>query len=244
MSFNILHDNNWETRRELVVDAVAGADPDVVGLQEALVWQLEYLVAELPDDGRRGGESVGMLYRKDRFDLVDSGHFWFSDRPAIPGSMPGADWGSPTFPRMATWLRLRDRITAREWYFFNAHLQHDAGADPRLARLNSVELLLQRIAALDERVPVVVTGDFNATDAEPSIRRMTGGARPFVDAYHAAGDSRQGGTRCFDSDDTGRRIDYVFVSQGVAVLDYRVGEKQAGICASDHRTVFAVLSPD
>jgi len=254
MSFNILHDNGWDRRKALVVSAIEGERPDVLGLQEAFVWQLEYLVDALPeyaysgagrDDGHRGGESVGILYRKDRFELAASGTFWFSDRPEVPGSVPGEDWGSPTLPRICSWVRLVEKSTGRGIYVYNVHLQHNAGGDSDLARTASVELLRTRIANREPADPVIVTGDFNSTETEVPIRRMidTGHDEPFVDTYRVLHVGAAAGTRCFEDDDAGRRIDYVFAGKGSDVLQARIGKKQDGACASDHRYVFALVDP-
>ena len=270
MSFNIQHDRHWDERSGQVLAILQDERPDIVGLQEALVWQLETLSVALPgydwfgagrDDGVRAGESTGVLYDADRFERTDAGHFWLSDRPALAGSVPGDDWGNPTLPRMVTWLRLVDKATGNGLYFYNLHLQHDAGSDPRLNRIRSVELLLDRIARRERAEPVVVVGDFNAVATEAAIRRMTDGAMTsdcpasaasdcrattspvfFADAFDSARPRpATTGTRCFDGADTGRRIDYVFVSSGIETLSYRVGQKQGDRCASDHRFVLARL---
>ena len=51
------------------------------------------------------GESVAVYYLKERFEHLQSGHFWLSDTPDVPGS---ATFGNK-IPRMVTWVRLRER---------------------------------------------------------------------------------------------------------------------------------------
>src|SRR5262245_32702418 len=94
VTYNIRYDNpgdgedRWERRRDEVARLLRDHDPDVVGLQEALRNQLDDLARSLPaygeigvgrDDGKTKGEYAAILYRKDRFKVIDSGTFWLSD---------------------------------------------------------------------------------------------------------------------------------------------------------------------
>ncbi|MHC4989970.1 MAG: endonuclease/exonuclease/phosphatase family protein, partial [Planctomycetota bacterium] len=60
MTFNIRYgtaddgDNRWSNRRELVPAVIEAHEPDVVGLQEALHFQLQELLAALPQFGSVG----------------------------------------------------------------------------------------------------------------------------------------------------------------------------------------------
>ena len=251
MSFNIFHDRgcgclddtcgsrciaDWSGRRHLVVEAIADAAPDVVGLQEAYIWQVHELIAALPQYDYVGREadanplawSVSILYRKDKFDLADAGHFWFSDTPDTPGST----WAGTAPPRMVTWVRLTRKETGRSFYVYNTHLasQVTGGAS---SREMSVRLLAQRIA--DRHHPAehfLVTGDFNAREFDFPIRYLKGevacpqepcpdpsAVAPvrMIDAWRNLHPTEPGGTQCFNwSDGTVRadmddpRIDYTF----------------------------------
>src|SRR3954464_11887178 len=54
MTFNIRYgtaddgDNNWAARRELLYDVIREQDADVIGLQEALDFQLDAILAAVP----------------------------------------------------------------------------------------------------------------------------------------------------------------------------------------------------
>lgn len=189
MSFNIRYgtakdgDNSWPNRRELVVNVIAAHQPDVLGLQEALRFQLDELRAALPeyaevgvgrDDGRTQGEYSPVLYRRDRFSAVDGGTFWLSDTPEVAGS---TTWGN-RLPRICSWVRLRERSDpgrgiagGRVLVVYNLHLDHES--EP--ARRASAELLARRIDA-DVRPDefVIVTGDFNCGEQSPAIRFLRG----------------------------------------------------------------------
>lgn len=244
MTFNIFHDNHddereipgWPVRKDLVVGTIKSEMPDVVGLQEALLPQVAFLVQQLPQydfvgRGRNadsGGESVAIMFRNDRFDLVDKDHFWFSDSPDTPGSKGGNSWGDMSLPRMTTWVRLRRKETGKSLYVYNTHLASDGTADDAaLSRWKSVELLVERI--LDREHPsdyFVVTGDFNATEDKQPIKFVLGETgcagdacagpprQPLIrtiDAWRAKNEG-EGGTRCRnDSADDEERIDYIFI---------------------------------
>ncbi len=248
MSFNIYHDASsedkalpgWSGRKDLVIRTIDLHDPDVVGLQEAYITQVEELVEALPrydhvgvgrDDGDRKGESAAILYRKARFELDASGHFWFSETPDL-ASKGGNSWGNFYQPRMTTWVRLLERTTGKGFYVYNLHLNHDGGAaDPYLARWRSVLLLTDTINERDHDDYFIITGDFNATEDAAPIRYLTGGACippngdgrvcaispvPVIDAFRELHPESQSGTVCSNKDEsTGKnRIDYIFVWRG------------------------------
>ena len=90
MSFNIRYGtaddgaDAWPRRRAMVFDVVRGFDGDVVGVQEALRFQLDELGAAFPgyaeigvgrDDGRTAGEYSAILYRRGRFEVLEEGTF-------------------------------------------------------------------------------------------------------------------------------------------------------------------------
>ena len=103
MAFNIRYgsaadgDNRWQLRRELVLDVIRARAPDVLGVQEALHFQLEQLRRSLPAyqvigvgrDGGRDGEYSALLVRAERFAVEASGTSWLSPTPDVVGSRVG-----------------------------------------------------------------------------------------------------------------------------------------------------------
>lgn len=192
MSFNIRYgtandgENRWDRRRDLLLDVVRGLNPDIVGLQEALHFQIQQMLRAMPDhrllgvgrdDGRTKGEYSAVLYRATRFRVRESGTFWFSDRPDEPGS---TSWGN-RIPRICTWARLTDR-DGRTFAVFNLHLDHQS----QPSRERSAEALAARLAALPDDEPVIVTGDFNAGEDNVVIGYLTGRRRSAVDRPEGA----------------------------------------------------------
>jgi len=99
MSFNIRYgsandgENHWNNRREMVFDVFRNHRPDIVGLQEALNFQIAEIrkavtkygqIGVAREDGKTEGEYSALLYRLDRFDVDESGTFWFSNTPEVP----------------------------------------------------------------------------------------------------------------------------------------------------------------
>ena len=249
MSFNLrygtAHDdeNAWPLRRDLVVATIAAVNPDILGVQEALRFQLDELHAALPtyaelgvgrDDGVAAGEYAAILYRRERFVVDSSGTFWLSDTPAVTGSM---SWGN-RIPRIATWVVLRDRETGRELAVFNTHLDHES----QPARERGVALIVERIGGLAGDVPVLVLGDFNAGEDNPAIEPLR--VARFRDTYRVLDPEGTGvGTfGGFRGDSTGAKIDYVFVRGPWTVVAADILRRRTGARdPSDHFPVTARL---
>ncbi len=95
--------------------------PDVFGVQEGLIDQLQYIDTECPqyarvgvgrDDGAEGGEIMAIYYLRDRFELVDSGTLWLSETPAeVSRGWDGA------CNRTMTWVELRDKNSGKEFFY-------------------------------------------------------------------------------------------------------------------------------
>jgi endonuclease/exonuclease/phosphatase family metal-dependent hydrolase len=154
--------NAWPQRRPLMSELIGKLAPDVFGTQEGLYGQLQDLAADLPAfqwiglgrDGGSRGEFMAVFYRTTRLEPLAFDHFWLSDTPEVIGSKT---WG-PKLARMVTWVKFRDRQTKREFIFVNTHFDHLVQA----AREKSAQLVRERVAAFDAKLPVLLMGDFNA----------------------------------------------------------------------------------
>jgi endonuclease/exonuclease/phosphatase family metal-dependent hydrolase len=253
MSFNVRYgtaadgQNSWPLRRELVEGVLRDFRPDVVGLQEALHFQLEELSNLLPemswigvgrDDGLTAGEYAAILYRRDRLEVLGEGTFWFSDTPETPGSM---SWGNE-IPRVCTWGRFRDRASGNTFTLFNLHWDHVSQSSRELG----ARLLLDRIR--ERGVPagrVLVTGDFNAGEENPAFRTLLVAGDPSLrDSFRARFPDALGvGTfHGFQGGSEGEKIDAILVGPEWEVMDagiLRVGPD--GRYPSDHYPVVAIL---
>jgi endonuclease/exonuclease/phosphatase family metal-dependent hydrolase len=264
MSFNIRYgtapdgEDHWDKRHDLVFEVIRTHRPDVVGLQEALRFQLDAIREALPiydeigvgrDNGQDKGEYNTILYRKDRLKVLESGNFWYSDTPSVPGSK---HWGN-NLPRICTWahLELRD-ASQKRFYFFNTHLDHQS----QPSRERSARLLAERIAGRKTADPVVVTGDFNSGEDNPAIRYLVsreGSGRTgaqndhqltLIDTFRRLHpDVKEAGTfNGFKGKRTGDKIDYIMVTPEVRVLRAEiVRDNRNGRYPSDHFPLTATI---
>lgn len=256
MSFNLRLDvasdgpNAWPHRKDGVAALIRFYGVDVVGVQEALAHMLTDLDVRLPGfarvgvgraDGRWGGEFSAILYRTERLALIDSGTFWLSPTPEVPGSK---GWDA-AIERVATWGRFRDLRTGCTHLHLNTHFDHIG----EQARQESARLIRRRLAELSQGQPVIVTGDLNA---EPSsvtygvfTRDTVAGSLPLRDGYNASRDAHYGPSSTwtgFSEIEPGRRIDYVLVSEPIPVLQHGIlTDRWNERFPSDHLPVLAVL---
>ncbi|HEY8504612.1 MAG TPA: endonuclease/exonuclease/phosphatase family protein [Gemmataceae bacterium] len=259
MSFNIRYgtandgENHWDRRKEFLVEVIKAFDPDLLGTQETLGFQRDYLAEKLPgyeafgvgrDDGKDRGEMMALYFKKDRFEKLDGGHFWLSETPETPGSK---SWDS-SLPRMVTWVKLRDRKSpdAPPVVFFNTHFDHRG---PK-ARVESARLLRERVAKLGEGASVIVTGDFNSGEGSEPYRTLFGPANgnpsPLVDTFRTAHPERgptEGTATGFRPSATGgARIDWIGASRDWKVIEAGIDRTtREGRVPSDHFPVTAVL---
>jgi endonuclease/exonuclease/phosphatase family metal-dependent hydrolase len=262
MSFNVrfgLADdgpNTWDHRKDLLVRTIRRYGPDLLGVQEALDFQMDVLRRALEgygvvgagrDDGKNRGEFSAVLFRTDRFEKLDEGHFWFSDRPNVPGTK---HWDSE-LPRMCSWVMLRDRHARPgagrdRVMFLDTHWDH-AGT---LARVESARMLRQKIFDLHAYGPAVLVGDFNCTeDDEPYHELLRGGEGTgikLVDAYRTLHPQRQAAEATFHAFRGGRegsRIDWVIHTDDLQSVEATIDHHhEDGRYPSDHYPVTAVLA--
>lgn len=257
MSFNIRlgtandGDDHWTRRREMLFELLREQNADLVGLQEAFRFQIEEILAAVPgygvvgvgrDDGRAGGETSAILFRTSRFHVAESGTFWFSDTPDVPGTRT---WGN-RYNRVSSWARFID-VDGSGFYHYNLHLDHES----QPSREKSVELLRTRIDARAVPTdPVIVTGDFNVGEDNPALHYLVGapGApagtpRLLVDTFRVLHPTvtEVGTFTAFTFGQTqGDKIDYVLVLPGTEVLAADIiRTSRDGRYPSDHFPVTA-----
>ena len=191
MSYNIRYGtasdgtNSWQYRYGASAMMLDDQKPDVVGLQEALSDQVQYLTMALDktykavgvgrDDGKKAGEIMAVLYNFKTTKLLKWGTFWLSDTPDVPSR----GWDGAC-NRCATWAILKDKASGKKFFFVNTHIDH-VGAE---AQQKGVKLVADKIAELNkEGLPVIVTGDFNMDVSNASMAPMKEG---FQNAREAA----------------------------------------------------------
>lgn len=264
MSFNIRYgtandgDNHWERRKDFLMETIRAFDPDLLGTQETLAEQKQYLLEHLPgyiavgvgrDDGKEKGEMAALFLRSARFEKLAEGHFWLSESPETVGSK---GWDA-ALPRIATWVQLKDLKATRAdgnkpstLLFLNTHFDHRG----KEAREQSALLIRNRVPKLAMGASWIVTGDFNASPAEGPYKNLFGAEDQndpvLVDTYrsmHPSAVPDEGTFSGFLASQTqGPRIDWIGCSPDFQVLDARIDRTQKdGRTPSDHFPVTAIL---
>lgn len=235
----------WPNRKDRVVSTLQFNKVHLVGMQEVLKDQMDDLAMALDeyawigvgrDDGEEAGEYSPIFYQPDRLESLESGTFWLSKNPDIPGSL---DWDA-AITRIVTWARFRDLSTDSTFYHFNTHFDHRG----ERAREKSAELIAHRASRMAGTSPVIVTGDFNFVESAPGYAVL---AQSFQDAFYATEQPHHGPSGTFSGFELGatelnRRIDYIFVQNEVRVLQHAIlSDHWNGAYSSDHLAVVATV---
>ncbi len=256
MTFNVRYanlgdgPNTWLLRKSLVIETIKAFDPDVLGLQESLLSQVNDLQSALPaytlvgcgrDDGEKQGEFTAMLVRTDRFRVADEGRFWFSDTPEVAGSK---GWGAG-LPRLAVWAKLADRSsptrdsTDREFVVYNTHFDHQSVE----SRDKAGALMARHLAEHHTGLPIVVMGDFNAPLISKALQQLIGGEVKLRDTFVAQPGEPVGTFNEFAGKMAGAKIDFVFATNHWHVKSATIDRTHRdGRYPSDHFPVTAVLA--
>lgn len=259
MSFNIRcatgadGDNNWEFRRETLLDVIKENDPLLLGLQEALPVQMEYLKENLTDyqaigvgrdDGKEKGEVMAIFFKKDMVELLDSGTFWLSKTP----DEPSKGWDAQCF-RTVTWGKFKCKKTGKTFCYANTHLDHVG----TIARKEGAKLILRRMSKVaDGSDPFFVSGDFNVSDQHDAYISITEGVDDIPglrDANKVAKEREAAQEYTYHNwdkipADKGEIIDFIFVNDKVDVKKFKINpvKHSNGRCASDHVSIVATIA--
>jgi endonuclease/exonuclease/phosphatase family metal-dependent hydrolase len=247
MTFNIRYDeprdslDNWHQRKYDLVNMVKSKKLTVLGIQEGLHHQVQFLQSSLPhfkyigcgrDDGMEKGEFSAILVDTQKVHVVQSSTFWLSESPHLVSK----GWDA-ALPRICTFALLRHKKNGRKFWVFNTHFDH-VGV---LARENSAKLILTQIEKLNtEANPVILMGDFNAVTEEKSIKILQAGLSDVQQNRKPLGP--KGTFNGFGKEDNARRIDYIFISKFNAIKSAHISAKRKnGHYLSDHLPVMASL---
>ena len=250
MSYNIKfaneHDgeNSWTNRKDFLASQLQFHEPHIFGVQEALHSQLLFLKDSLSgyeffgkgrDDGAQKGEFSAIFFKADKFELLENGTFWLSTTPEVPGKGWDAD-----YPRVCTFGKFKEKGSGKEFWVFNTHFDH-VGVE---ARRNSVKLIHHKIQQLNkEGFPVVLMGDLNLEPETEEIQFLRSHYRDSKEVSKVVfGPEGTFNAYAFDQP-VNRRIDYIFVSEGIAVEKYGVLSDSKDLrYPSDHFPVMIKLS--
>ena len=255
MTFNIRYGtandgaNSWDNRKKIVFDMLGKYDCDIVGLQEAMNFQIEELLEALPvydKTGRSGeidpyeGEACPILYNKEKWELIDTRTIWLSETPFKAGSK---SWGAAQ-PRICSIGIFRNKLNGQGIYVYNTRFDNLSAE----ARERSSILLEKYIMDNTTHEFLVIMGDFNSRETEnPIISLLDNQVLNLSDVY------RKQHKEISDADATfygwgphtagsGSRVDYIFTSKNFSIKNSEIIDFQIdGYYPSDHCPVMAEL---
>ncbi len=234
--------NMFDNRKGLILSKIDAEKPDIIGFQEMTPGMRKFLVAHLPDYHIVGrsrsadytGEHVDIAYRRDTLEVQGLDFFWLSPTPYVPGSRYAEQSGCP---RITTSGIFKHKDLRTPFRFINTHLDH-IGEQARVLGMGQIlNKLTEENAKF--RLPVFITGDFNATPDSETIGLVNSYADTklidmtdkFETTFHAYGT-------------TSTKIDYIFTDEATAKshVDTVLWEDcNFGLYLSDHYPVCATF---
>jgi len=251
-------DNTWSNRRPRVIARIRDNAFDIFGTQECYDRMLEDIKSDAPEYdyyGKYGNFDTwtsgipcysAIFYRKDRFLLLDSGDFWYSETPEVPYSY---SW-NPNWPRLCSWCKFQDKNTQRIFFMFNSHFDNKGKNDSNTFNqivYNSARVLRTQIDIIAKDAAVIATGDFNSAPGSTAINEILNGG--YLRDCYAASLSVPAGPEGsyygynFTNPPTSR-IDFIFVTEHFTVYNYKnidtdFSERRS---ASDHLPIMATVA--
>ena len=178
MTFNIWNDYDAD-RRNSVIAQIKEYAPDVVGVQEANPsWMIklktdltDYVCVGIGREGEGAGEHSAILYRKNEFNLIETGTKWLSDTPDVVGSK----YEESQWLRVMTYAILERKRDGMIFVHVNTHL------DFKTAAVKQVEKLIELTEEIAGDYPTIVTGDFNSERGSTVYNTMKNAG--YLDSY-------------------------------------------------------------
>ena len=233
--------NQWEYRKELVVETIFACEPDLVGTQEGTVPQLDYLTEHLagflPLVAHREVDPTCQyptIFYRQEFQVKESGEFWLSETPEVHRSI---SWDS-AFPRMVTYGLFQEPGRDLWFYFIDTHLDHISSQ----ARFQGARLLHQFFQ--EKTQPLILVGDFNEPPDAAVHRELTCPGCRLLDTWRVlnAPGHDPPTQHNFDGQPRGHRIDWILISAPFRVTKTEVvGYNHGGRYPSDHFPYVAEL---
>lgn len=226
--------NKWDNRKEGIVSLIKEEDVDILGIQEGLPSQIEYLSKQLDDysmigegrDGGNSGEYSAIYYKSKKMSLIETETFWLSETPEIPS----IGWDA-AINRITTLGLFKMVNSSMDVLVYNSHFDHLG----KIAREKSAVLILDHIKENNyQNIPLIVMGDFNANPDDLTIELLS---EELNDSFKILPIENPVGTyNGFDlNSNLLDRIDYIF-TKNIKITNYKHLDRKlsSGLWPSDH----------
>ena len=184
MSYNVQTGTEDSVRSRLpdVVANVNAFSPDVLGTQELNAYWITaltecgffdtYAMVGEPrseaDSHVASNEYSAIFYKKEVFDLVASGTYWLSETPAEISRLDSCDYN-----RIMTYAVLSRKSDGYKFVHVNTHLEWaHKEVDTNLLQVGIMLDMAGDVLFENGDMPVIFTGDFNATVNSPGYNAM------------------------------------------------------------------------
>jgi len=255
MCYNIFY-KDVADRSADIQDLILKNDPDVLMLQEVSVDWIPYLQDFMSANnysyygyGRYGGELSAtdlqsgdqftpILWKTEKYELKESGHFWLSSTPEVY-SAAWVDGTVSKFPRCVNWVILQDKETGGEFMALCIHTDPES----EVVRTNSSQLTVEMVKEISKGRPVVMAGDWNMSITDAAYLAVTEGGYP--DVRFEAGETTYSGS--FNAwgeraDDNYAFGDHIFMSDNMGAKFFEVvNDYYDGVHISDHNPLLTEL---
>lgn len=240
MTYNIRLDtetdgiNMWDNRKEGIVSLIKEENVDILGIQEGLPSQIEYLSKQLDGysmigegrDGGNRGEYSAIYYKSKKMKLIETETFWLSETPEIPS----IGWDA-AINRITTLGLFKMVNSSMDVLVYNSHFDHLG----KIAREKSAVLILNHIKENNyQNTPLIVMGDFNANPDDLPIELLS---EELNDSFKILPIENPIGTyNGFDlNSNLLERIDYIF-TKNIKITNYKHLDRKlsSGLWPSDH----------
>lgn len=258
MSNNVLGDDTFPARAEILVRIYMKIFPDILGMQECNSVGHSKIITELSDYYASTCRTIGttgrtcytpILYRKDRFDLVESGSYLYDQRWPL------------TDTKTLSWAILLDKTTGRRLAVINTHAaiitgsydtvkqfgrKYTDGVEGAQWREDNSRQILEQVAQIrakyGENFPIFIMGDLNASSSAKSVSMLTketgltscmslaSVSRTTGASFHTVGQAPKS---------NGSAIDHILTtSAAVSVFTHTINLNQEAYNSSDHCQVW------
>lgn len=218
--------NGWDVRKEALADLIKKYDFEIFGVQEPYKNQIDDLDNLLLDYQKVTApyatqSFLAIYFKKNLFQVLDEGMFWLSETPDVSS----IGWDADEL-RIVHWAKFTHKESKIEFYFFNTHFYWRY----ETARKNSGPLAARKIKEIAGNTPVIFVGDLNSRPTTTQIDRLK---VDLNDAFDVTQTPRKGPEKTnlpggvFEGPLSGR-IDYIFVSKDIQVLDFTVHDDKYG----------------
>lgn len=234
--------NAWDNRKEILASTLMGEDPDVICTQEGWQSQLyelnslldEYVIIDRHRKWIKDRMYPTIFFKASRFEVLVSRDIWLSETPDTPATkIEGSN-----FPRLSTFVTLKDIKTKDELTLVNVHLDNSNEE----VRERQLKILFNKLINLNINFDkLILAGDFNAIPGKEVYQLAVS---ELADPWLTFGKDEEASFHNFKgSNPDGYRIDWILHSKAIKCTGIQIIKSNLdGRYPSDHFPIKAVFN--